>query len=197
MTPSPRWAAQKRFGSIIEGLLSVRNSLQTSQCQILPRKRETSVVMCWCSRSRSWVSLIVPLPTPVVSQVGSWLCQTRVCPRISWSLALANATSWSAPDQSNAPWVGATTCHFISLPGVTRENWPATMAARAGMVSDGGLVAVPIRSPVFSASSRRESGSLCWCRAPSAAADAVPAPPSATAAPAAPAARTLRRLTSI
>ena len=92
---------------------------------------------------------------------------------------------------------GPTTCHFISLPGVTRENWPATMAARAGMVSACGLVAVPIRSPVFSASSRRESGSLWSCRAPSAAADAVPAPPSATAAPAAPAARTLRRLTSI
>src|SRR5215469_1341239 len=61
--------------------------------------------MCWCSRSLSWASLMVPFATPVVSQVGSWLCHMSVCPRTSWWLASAKATTWSAPDQSNWPWV--------------------------------------------------------------------------------------------
>jgi hypothetical protein len=72
---------------------------------------------------------MVPLATPVVSQVGSWLCQSRVWPRTSCPLASAKLTRRSAPDQSKTPCVGSTTCHFISLPGVTTENWLARTAA--------------------------------------------------------------------
>ena len=43
MTPAPRWEIQKSFGLIVEGLLSVKNSLATSHCQILPLKCDTSV----------------------------------------------------------------------------------------------------------------------------------------------------------
>jgi hypothetical protein len=38
------------------------------------------------------------------------------------SVLAAKRTSRSPPDQSYVSWVGSTTCHFISLPGVTVEN---------------------------------------------------------------------------
>ena len=52
MMPSPRWDTQKSFGLIPDGLLSVKNSLATSHCQILPLKWVTSSVMCLCSRAQ-------------------------------------------------------------------------------------------------------------------------------------------------
>ena len=114
--------------------------------------------MCLCSRSLSWALLMVPLATPVVSQSGSWLCHSSVCPRTSWPCCSANWTRRSAPDQSYVPWVGSTTCHFISLPGVTTENWSAAMAWYAGWSRSYGMTAVPMRRPMFAASARRESG---------------------------------------
>lgn len=129
MTPGPRCEIQKSLGLICDGLLSVKNSLATSHCQILPLKCVTSSVTCLWSRSSSCALLIVPLATPVVSQFGSWLCHRSTWPRTSWWFCSANWTRRSPPDQSYVPCVGSTTCHFISLPGVTTENcWAATLA---------------------------------------------------------------------
>ena len=100
MMPAPRWETQKLFGLMPDGLASVKNSFATSHCQIWPLKWVTSSVTCLCTRSRSWALLMVPLPTPVVSQFGSWLCQSSVWPRTSWSCWRAKATRRSAPDQS-------------------------------------------------------------------------------------------------
>src|SRR5579862_5766743 len=113
--------------------------------------------MSCCSRLLSWDLLIVPFDTPVVSQVGSWLCQHSVCPRTSWLLAFAKAIRLSAPLQSNVPCVGSTTCHFISLPGVTTENWLAATAAHAGVLMSCGMIALPTRRPIAAARSRSES----------------------------------------
>ena len=63
-----------------------------------------------------------------------------------------------APDQSNGPWVGSTTPHFITFPGVTTENCSARMAGYAGLSRSKGMTAVPMRRPIFSARPRRESG---------------------------------------
>ena len=78
--------------------------------------------------SRSCVGVMVPLATPVVSQFGSWLCQTSVWPRTRWWFARANATSWSACEKSSTPCVGSTTCHFMTFSGVTELNSDATRA---------------------------------------------------------------------
>src|SRR6476620_1461239 len=122
--PSPRWETQKLspLMPLGNGLVShelMKNSLATSHCQILPLKCVTSSVMCLCSKSRNWALLIVGglALTPPVSQSGSWLCQTSVCPRTCWSCCWAKVTRRSPPDQSYVPCVGSTTCHFISLPG--------------------------------------------------------------------------------
>src|SRR5262245_20997593 len=122
MMPVPRLEIQKSLGLMPDGLLSVKNSLATSHCQILPLKCVTSSVMCLCNRLRSSVLSIVPFATPLVSQSGNWLCQRSVCPRTSWPCCRANATRRSPPDQSYVPCVGSTICHFISLLGVTAEN---------------------------------------------------------------------------
>ena len=146
---------------------------------------------------------MVPLATPVVSQSGSWLCHSSVWPRMSWLFAWANATSWSAWDQSKIPCCGSTICHFIPLPGVTTENWLPAIAANEGVSMSCGISAVPMRRPIFAASARRELGSvktwlgltLAASLAPDGAAEAaVPVPSTAATLPAAPIARRLRRL---
>ena len=76
----------------------------------------------------SWELLMVPFATPVVSQSGNWLCHSSVCPRTSCPCCSAKLTRVSASDQSNWPWTGSTTPHFIALPGVTAENCSARMA---------------------------------------------------------------------
>src|SRR5690348_10172880 len=143
--PAPRCETQKSFGLICDGLPSVKNSLATSHCQILPLKWVTSSVTCLCSRSLSSALLIVPPLTPVVSHVGNWLCQASVCPRTNWSCCWANVTRRSPPDQSYVPRVGSTTCHFISLPGVTVENWSPVICRYASLSSSNGVTAVPNR----------------------------------------------------
>src|SRR3982750_2094974 len=66
--PAPRGETQKSFGLIIDGLLSVKNSLATSHCQILPLKWVTSSVTCLCSRLRSWPLPMLPSLTPAVGR---------------------------------------------------------------------------------------------------------------------------------
>jgi hypothetical protein len=85
--PLPRFATQKSFGFIIEGLVSVKNSFATSHCQILPLKWVTSSVMCFFSSARSSSLPIVPFCTPVVSQAGIWLCHKSTWPRTNWPWA--------------------------------------------------------------------------------------------------------------
>src|SRR5215471_14938083 len=64
----------------------------------------------------------------------------------------------SAPLQSKTPCVvGSTVPHFISLPGVTTENWLAATAAHAGVLMSWGIIALPTRRPIAAARSRSES----------------------------------------
>jgi len=56
-----------------------------------------------------------------LSQVGSWLCHTSVCPRTTWPLASALAMSASAAAQSYTPGAGFRASHFMTFSAVTLE----------------------------------------------------------------------------
>jgi hypothetical protein len=105
-----------------EGFASRKNSLATSHCQIRPLYRPTSLKMCSSSSDMSWELAMLPFATPVVSQVGSWLCHKSLYPRTRRRCASAKPTRASAPDQLNTPCSGSTTCHFISVPGGHRRE---------------------------------------------------------------------------
>lgn len=103
---------------------SLNASLTTSHCQMRPLKWRASSVMCLRRRARSSSAV----KSPVVSQAGSWLCQSRVWPRTSWPLARAKSTSLSACFQSYWPRLGSTTSHFMTFSGVTELNSLAAFA---------------------------------------------------------------------
>ena len=62
----------------------------------------------------------------------------------------------AAPSRKRPCVVGSTTPHFISLPGVTTENWLAATAAHAGVLRSCGMIALPTRRPIAAARSRSE-----------------------------------------
>src|SRR3954451_21869327 len=70
----------------------------------------------------------------------------------------------------------------MSFSGVRVENWPAVMAANAGVVRRDAPAAVPMRRPIFAASALRESGATVVAEAAAGGFGAAGAPEVAMAA---------------
>lgn len=58
----------------------------------------------------------------LLTQLGNWLCQTRLWPRTCWLWACAKETIASPPLKLNWPCDGSVVSHFIELPGVIEPN---------------------------------------------------------------------------
>src|SRR5262249_5652004 len=115
------------------------------------------------------------------TQPGSWLCQTRLWPRIVSLLAVAKFTIWSAAPKLNWPWLGSVVSHFISFSGVTELNSRLTPAEYfVSLARALAWTAVPIALPLAVARVRRASAAATgWARR------ATPMPTSSIAAVAA------------
>ncbi len=72
----------------------------------------------WLSITLRSVAASVIEPT----QLGNWLCQTRVWPRIRCPWADAWLTIWSPGPKLNDPRDGSVVSHFISFSGVIALN---------------------------------------------------------------------------
>src|SRR3954469_15951563 len=133
----------------------------------------------WPASSKMWrrrMSLRCSgVNVPEVSHVGSWLCQTSVCPRTAWWLARAKRTSASPWLKSVTPCWGSTDSHFMTFSGVTMLNSRAIAALYAGSLASAAMsTAVPMSGR------RARSRSPRWCPLPAGAADAAASIPSTT-----------------
>src|SRR5262245_7131646 len=80
------------------------------------------------------------------TQLGSWLCQTRLWPRTTSLCALAKATTVSPPEKLNVPLDGSVVSHFIELPGVMPPHSLPRIDVYAESDSSGLSVAEPKNS---------------------------------------------------
>src|SRR6185437_5104730 len=89
----------------------------TSQYWILPAKWVATPVMCaLIAASRSVPEVML------LTHGASWLCQTRVWPRIFMLWLCAWLTRLSAAAKLNVPRDGSVVSHFISFSGVRPVN---------------------------------------------------------------------------
>src|SRR2546423_3652135 len=93
-------------------------------------------------------------PGRLLTQPGSWACQTRLWPRTRALWALAQDTIWSPGPKLKEFWRDSVVSHFISLPGVTMSNWTLAMFISPLMFRSPSVNAVPKYLPSASARPR-------------------------------------------
>ncbi len=79
----------------------------------------------------------------LLTQDGSWLCQTSVWPRTRMLWDFAKLTILSPGPKLKLLAEDSVVSHFISLPGVTMSNWVPATAVSAELFRSFWVTAVP------------------------------------------------------
>ncbi|GAA3049708.1 hypothetical protein GCM10020229_71410 [Kitasatospora albolonga] len=79
----------------------------------------------------------------LLTQEGSWLCQTSVWPRVFMELAWAKESSRSPGPKLKLPGEDSTVSHFISLVGVSTPNWLLARPVMVALPRSNWEIAVP------------------------------------------------------
>ncbi|CAG7612886.1 hypothetical protein SBRY_100087 [Actinacidiphila bryophytorum] len=96
------------------------------------------------------------------TQEGSWLCQTRVWPRIRCPCDWAWETIWSPGPKLKFPRDGSVVSHFISFSGVIMLNSRSRIAVYAEVPSFPAGTAVPKYRPDCAAAAPSELAAAAW-----------------------------------
>ena len=101
----------------------------------------------------------------LLTQEGSWLCQTSVWPLTFILFCCAKLTTWSAGPKVNVPRDASVASHFISFSGVTKLN---SFAVLVKLLSErrGTPTATPISLPVQAPAAWRFAGVVAQTGAP-------------------------------